>query len=1085
MTSPPGQAESGGQASSGRQAESGNQAGFDPSDRSLATLFYRDRRLTILIIALAFVAGLTSLAVLPRMEDPVLAERFAVVTTTLPGADAERVETLITEELEDRLQQVEEIRLLTSESRPGISSIVIELRDEITETDKVWSKVRGKIDDAAVLFPPNAGEPFFEQLKVRATALIVALRWTSESEVRWSILRRYAKLLEDRLQAIRGTETADRFGDPGEEITVAIDPELAAAVGLNSSEIARRLQASDAKSSSGILRLSDRQMVMEVDNQLRQTDAIAGTLVQTSADGRWIRLGQVATVDRRVPDPKPRFAIVDAAPAVVVGTLVRPSYRIDRWQADADVVLEQFAADLPAGIDLSVVLKQNRYVAERLSSLVWSLMLGVVAVMAVMLFLMGWRSALIIAIALPLTGLTVLFGLRFMAIPLHQMSITGMIIAIGLLIDNAIVAVDEVNAKMRDGVSAINAVGQTVRHLAMPLAGSTITTVLAFAPIAIMIGPGGEFVGSIAVSVMLAVVASLFFSLTVIPVLAARFAAPSDPAAAAPRASKTRLQRIWQNMSRLASSGISSRGAQRIYRVVLSWVLRRPSRGILISLVMPIIGFAMFSQLPEQFFPPADRDQFHIEVELPVDGSIAATEKTTQAIDRELASLGAQKVSWFVGESAPRFYYNINTARRGMPFFANAIVQMESPEGLRPKLWELQNRLDRICPSARVVVRQLEQGPPFDAPVELRLFGSDLNTLRELGDQLRVLLAQVPDVVHTKSLMSETLPTVTLDVDEPAARLAGIRPTDISNQMFDQLEGVVGGEILEDTERVPVRVRVGNVKRSKLSEIESIELTSLSGKRPLSSLANVSLKPETAVITRMNRQRMNLVAGFVRAGTLPAKSLADFQRRMDASGMVLPPGYHLAYGGEAAQRDAAVGNLMANAGVLAVLMIATLVISFRSFRMTGVIFVVAVCSVGLGMVGLYLGEYPFGFVAIIGTMGLIGIAINDSIVVLAALQAAAGESRIRQLSHSPTSVASEGAILTLDQTVDVVVRCTRHVLATTFTTIAGFTPLILGGGEFWPPLAITIAGGVTGATILALLLVPCSFRLLAGRLVSS
>lgn len=1044
--------------------------------RSMSTLFYRDTRLTMLIVAVAVVAGLTSLFVLPRMEDPVLSERYAVVTTRLPGADARRVETLVTEELEDRLQNVEEINRLTSESRPGISSIVIELRDEITETDKVWSEVRGKIDDAQTALPPDAGEPIFEELKVRATALIVALKWTSETKPNWSILRRLAKQLEERLQAIRGTEAVDRFADPGEEITVTLDPDRAAAIGLNASDVARQLRASDAKSAAGLLRMEDRELVMEVDNQFRQSDRIGDTLVQSSQDARWTRLRDVSTIDRVVPDPKPRYALVDSRPSVVVGTLVRPSYRIDRWQADAQTVLDEFEDELPSGVDLTVVLEQNQYVENRLRSLIGSLLLGITAVTAVMFLLMGWRSALIVAIALPLSGLTVLFGLRILEIPLHQMSITGIIIALGLLIDNAIVAVDEVNSEMRDGTSALDAVGKTVRHLAMPLTGSTITTALAFAPIAIMEGAGGEFVGSIAVSVMLAVFASLGFSLSVIPVLAARFAAPrrikSDPMS---DRRKPWIYHVWNGLRATATSGISSRSVVGSYRRLLEFMFRRPVRGIAVSVAMPIIGFWMFTQLPEQFFPPADRDQFHIEVELPVDASIAATEATVREINEELEAIDAKRVSWFLGESAPRFYYNINTARRGMPFFANAIVQMDSAKHLRPTLWRLQERLDTICPEARVVVRQLEQGPPFDAPIELRLFGPDLDTLQALGDELRVLLAQVPDVLHTKSLMSETLPTVTLDIREDEARLAGMAPTDISRQLFDQLEGAFAGEILEDTERVPVRVRVGNARRSRLSEIESMELVSPSGKRPLSSLASVQLKPETAVVTRMDRRRMNLIAGYVRAGTLPAKSLSDFKRRMVESGIEFPPGYDLKYGGEAAQRDQAVGNLMANVGVLAMLMIATLVISFRSFRMTGLIFVVAVCSVGLGMVGLYVLGYPFGFMAIIGTMGLIGIAINDSIVVLAALQAATRENQISQRS------GKTGSALSVQQTTNVVVRCTRHVLATTMTTIAGFTPLILNGSEFWPPLAIAIAGGVTGATILALLLIPCGFRLLTVR----
>ena len=214
---------------------------------------------------------------------------------------------------------------------------------------------------------------------------------------------------------------------------------------------------------------------------------------------------------------------------------------------------------------------------------------------------------------------------------------------------------------------------------------------------------------------------------------------------------------------------------------------------------------------------------------------------------------------------------------------------------------------------------------------------------------------------------------------------------------------------------------------------------------------------------------MNLISGFITAGTLPSVSLAEFERHLDESGFTLPPGYSMGYGGEASQRDDAVGNLMANVGVLGVMMVAVLVLSFGSFRLAGMILAVAACSGGLGMIGLYFGGYPFGFMAIIGIMGLIGIAINDSIVVLAALQSAAA------------SASANNRTLMLDEQVGVVIQCTRHVVATTFTTIAGFTPLIIDGGEFWPPLAIAIAGGVSGATLLALFFVPAVFRMIHTR----
>lgn len=1021
----------------------------DSHTHDASTFFYRNPRAMLLVIGLVIVGGTTSLAILPRMEDPAIGQRGALVSTRLPGADAERVEVLVTDPLEDRLQEIEEIKKLTSQSRPGISTIQIELREGVVETAEAWSRVRSKIDDAAATLPTAAEKPVFDEIDVRAYALIVALCWDDDSPVNWSILRRLAMQLEDQFQTVPGTEIVERFADPGEQVTIEIDPELSAELGLSAAQIAEAINQADAKNAAGLVRTGHRDVVIEMANQFRQSERIGDTLIRSGRDGELVRLRDLATITRGVPDPLPRMATVDGRPAVSVGVLVRADQRLDRWRPLAETVLVEFEQSLPSGIRVDIPLDQSRYVERRLASLAINLIIGAVAVIVVVLLMMGWRNAIVVALSLPLSALTVLFGLRLLDIPIHQMSVTGMIIALGLLIDNAIVAVDEVSTSIRNGKSRLGAVHDMVHHLAVPLAGSTATTAIAFAPIAMMPGNAGEFVGSIAISVILAITASLFFALTVVPVLAARIVA--TPTEREPMSARRRCLEF----------GFSSKPWLPVYRSVLRSLLKHPIRGVAAGLTLPLLGFAVASRLPEQFFPPADRDQFHIQLELPVDASISATRRAAGQLTELVEDAGAVKVSWYFGESAPMFYYNVINNRRGVPNFANAIVQMGSDEGIGMLLRRLQTQADRVVPGARVLFRQLEQGPPFDAPIEVRVFGPDIRQLASLGNQVRVALAGSHNVIHTAAQLNETLQTITYDVREADAQLAGTTAEEVSQQLYELLEGVPAGSILEDTQEIPVRVRVGNHRRGDLQSIGSLPLRAGGHRMPIDSVADVRLEGEIAVIPRLNRRRMNLVSGFVTAGTLPSVALQDFEKRLAASEFKLPAGYTLEYGGEASQRDDAVGNLMANVGVLCVLMVAVLVLSFGSFRLTGMILAVAACSVGLGILALWAGGYPFGFMAIIGIMGLVGVAINDSIVVLAALQ-----SQLRS------------GLGSLEDTVQTVVGSTRHVLATTLTTIAGFTPLILDGGQFWPPLAVAIAGGVGGATLLALFFVPAVFRLL-------
>lgn len=1025
----------------------------------MSSLFYDNRRLLLLVIALIMVAGFSSFYLLPRMEDPVLTQRLAIINTVYPGAKADRVETLVTERLEEELQEIPEVKELRSTSRAGISTITVELRDDIYKSAEIFSRVRDKIADARPLLPADVLEPEFEELEVAAYATIIALRWDLPGDPNFAILRRYAEELEQRLRNVSGTQEVDLFGDPDEEITVTIRQDELMTLGLSVSDVASQISASDAKVSAGSLRAKGENLLLEVDAEFETLHRIGSTPIQYADGGRFVTLEDLAEVKKGIVDPARSLVVIDGKPAVVLGVLVRSDQRIDHWAKKSVAVVDEFEASLPPGVGLKKVFDQSPYVETRLGTLLKNLLIGSAAVMLVIWFMMGWRSAMVVGAALPLASLMVLAGMRMLGIPIHQMSVTGLIIALGLLIDNAIVITDEVRERLRDGEVARDAVASSVKHLAAPLFGSTLTTVFSFAPIALMPGPAGEFVGSIALSVILAVISSFGLAMTITPSLAAIFASNKP----------VQKKRRWW------SSGFSYEPMTNAYRGILSAMFRRPVIGICLAMVLPVLGFVFASTLTEQFFPPADRDQFQIQLELPAHTSLAATQELIADVREQiLAHEEITAVDWFLGESAPSFYYNMMANRKGVPQYAQALVQAKKADGVTQVIQELQQELDASHTEARFLVRQLEQGPPFEAPIEIRLFGADLDELNSLGNEIRRLLTETPDVLHTVSDLAESLPKLSIKVDEEQARLAGLDHTEIARQLESTLDGAMGGSILESTEELPIRIRVDEASRSDLSRIASLGLISrnqavpiedrtnqLQTHVPLSVLAEMSLEAEISAIPHFNTQRMNEVKAYIRAGILPGEVLANFRERLAASDFELPPGYRLEYGGEADKRDQAVGNLLSSVGVLGVLMTATLVLSFGSFRMAGLIGAVGFLAIGLGVGSLVLFDYPFGFTAIIGTMGLAGIAINDSIVVLAALR--------------EDEKASQGDP---DAVTEVVVRASRHVFSTTLTTIAGFLPLLLGGGGFWPPLATTIAGGVAGATLLALSLVPSGFILL-------
>ncbi len=1028
--------------------------------------FYRNIRLLVLTIMMVMVWGFVSFQSLPRQEDPELVSRIAVVQTAYPGANTERVEALVTEVIEAELSELEEIAVLSSDSRVGFSTVTVELSESIVDAQPVWSKVRDELADAAIRLPAGTSEPELDEAFVKAYTMIASLTWQLPTEPNYGILRRYGEELALRLRGTTGTEEVELFGDPAEEIVVEVDAPSLTAVGLSPQDLASRIQTSDAKVTAGQLRSAEQNLAIEVTGELETLDQIRQIAIQAD-DGQFTRLSDIAQVYRGVQQPLTDLSLVSGKPAIVAGIMMESGIRIDFWAESVREILADFKAQLPQGVSLDIVFDQSNYVEERISKLLGNLVLGALLVVGVTLFTMGWRSALVVGTALPITSMAVFGWMTVFGVPIHQMSVTGLIIALGLLIDNAIIAVDEIQIELQHGHRPVDAVAKTVDYLKVPLFASTVTTVMTFLPIYLLPGAAGEFVGTIALGVIVALISSLALSLTVIAALAGRVLGRSqtkarqllDTTQTGPIKS---LQRFLLRPGSWWADGFSSPLLSRPYRKTLQWTMRRPLFAIALSLTIPLIGFIAASTLDQQFFPSGDRDQLQVEVEFSPQTAIAQTrEQMLQARQVMLENPNIDEVHWFVGESAPKFYYNFTGNRRNQAQYAQAMVQLNTNQNLATIVRNLQTQLDQAFPAARVLVKQLEQGPPFDAPIELRLYGPNIAELRRLGVQARQILTTVPDVVYVRDDLTEALPKLDLTIDEEQAQQTGLNNTAIAQQLESYLEGSVGGSVLEATENLPVRVRVANSDRADLSQIASLDLLGAGNRASTDTLGEFTLVPELAKIARRNEQRVNTVQGFISAGVLPSVVQQAFEQKLAEANFEIPPGYWFEFGGEQAEQSQAQGNLLLYVPLLALVMVIALVLSLGSFRQAGIVAVVGIGSVGTALFSLKVFGAVMGFMAIVGSMGLVGIAINDTVIVLSALN-----------EDSLSKLGDRQAI------VEVVIKATRHVITTTITTIAGFVPLIMSGGLFWRPLAVAIAGGITGSSIMALYFVPAVYSLI-------
>ena len=1031
----------------------------------MATLFYRNFRLLILAILIIFAWGISSFFTLPRLEDPELVSRFASITTFWPGADAQRIETLITEKIEAELSEIEEIRTYDSTSSAGSSIINIGLLESVEErkADTVWLRIKELLNQATTQLPPGTSKPRLEELEVKAYAMITALIWEQDTEPNYAIINRLSQLFKDELLALPGTQKVAKFGIPQEEITVEINATQLASIGLTAQQLSAQIQQSDAKVSSGQFRSKNNYLLLEVDSDLDSLERIRNIPISFNDRGQFTRLGDIAKVRKTIAEPPNELALINGHPGSALAVFVESDYQIDLWAKSVESAIEKFSKELGIGLKLEIIFNQSNYINTRLNSLILNLLMSGILIFLMTVFLMGWKSAIVVILALPLSIFMVLGMMRFLNIPLHQISITGLIVALGLLVDATIIVVDQVSKSIVSGFPAETAITKVINHLFLPLTASTLTTALGFFSMLLIPGEPGEFIGGLGISVILAVISSLLLSLTISSGLIGKiyhiYYHHHD--------SQNTQQNFWQ-------TGFTNSYLTQLYQVSLRSIFSNPWLGILLGLILPITGLIQVKNLPEQFFPPAFRNQLQIELELPALSSIEKTKNTAIEVrNLMLKHPEIQELQWFVGRSSPRYYYNLRSTKQPDSNYAQGFLQLNliANSELANKL---QDEVDTAFPEAQILIRQLEQGPPFSAPVEMRIYGSNLKRLQELGEQARSLLVQVPKVTHTRDTLSEIRPQLQLQLNEEEVRLARLDRAAISQQLETLLEGNLGGSIIEDTEELPVRVRVSNAQRGDFSQITSLDLqpidSSLNQNRfsstdtiPLSALAKVELKPEFAVIRRRNGRRVNLIQGFIAAGVLPSEVLKEWQQQLNDSKFELPSGYWSEIGGESEKQDEAKASLFATVPFVLFLAASILVLSLNSFRATAIIGIVAISAVGLGFFSLWLFGYPFGFMSLIGTFGLVGIAINDSVVVLAAI-----------LQDPEACTGNRRA------TRQVVMGSTRHVVATTLTTMIGFVPLLIKGGSFWPPLAVAIAGGVGGSTLVALYLVPCCYLLVAN-----
>lgn len=1024
------------------------------ANRDIATLYYRNKYLLVLTVIILLIGGVASLIHLPRLEDPRITTRNATILTFLPGASALRIEALVNQKIEQNLEEIAEIKTIESVARANVSTISIELQDSITKqsNENVFAKIRSRLQNLSTELPAAASVPFLEtERAVSAYTLIVAIGRKDNQAVSQTpalnLINRVALDLKTAMLAVPNTEFVRLFGGITEQVVVTPDMRELNALGLTTTRLAQIIAAADSKISAGQLRSDAQNSQIEVSGSLADITRIKQIPVVLDQQGTMLTLADIATVHRGFQTPMQQIAYKDGKQMVFVAVRANERVRVDRWTEQALQAIDDFRAKYAQQMVVDVIFEQNQYTHSRLSELLVNLVLGAMIVVAIVFFTMGWRLALVIGSILPLSCAGTLFAFSLFGQSIHQMSIFGMLIAVGLLIDNAIVMADEVRkAMVINAMRAIDAMRHAIHHLFVPLTASTFTTILGFMPIFLLPGNAGDFVSAIAVSVVLALVFSLLLSMTVIPALTAMSISVG---------SEARLP-WWQ-------VGVGSPSVVNDFKRFTYHALQRPVRYALLAMLLPLTGFALVSSMKVEFFPAADRNMFEVKLYLPADSSIEYSKRQVEIADAAIKQLtGVSQLHWLVGSSTPAVYYNQIPWEDNNSAFAQGVVTALDSQETQALVVKVQQLLNQKLPSARVVVQKFAQGPPAKAPVAFRILGPDLAQLRVLGEQVRAIMHQHPEVVNSKASIEGGQAKLRLNASPAEAQRAGISLVDIATQLQTSLEGSDGGQLLEGVTQLPVRVQMSDAERAKLNTVTDLELqTDTFGESTTAAmLGDIELTPEIGGIAHYNGERVNNVFAYItpnaKAVSISNELLQSIQRSIP-----LADGYSINVAGESEQQNDAVAGLAIFTPILVTLMIATLILTFRSLALASIVLLVAVLAVGLGMLSLKISGFSLGFNPLIGSIGLAGVAINGSIVVLAAI-----------LANAKAKAGDSEEILT--QTY----LCGRHMIATTLTTIGGFIPLFLfSEGTFWPPLAVIIAGGMGFALPLSMFFTPLAYKI--------
>jgi len=1002
---------------------------------NLSAWALRHRSLTLYLIMAVAAAGVWAYLSLGRAEDPSFTIKQMVVQLDWPGASADQMARSVVDRVERKLEELPSLDYVESSVQPGHAVLIVSFRDDTPPADVpgLWYQVRKKVGDMVPTLPQGVQGPYFNDEFGDVFGIVYAFTGDGFSLPE---LRHVVEDVREQLLPVAGVGKITMVGDQDERLYIDFSHRKLAELGLSVQDIMAVVAKENTMTAGGFTDTPNDRVYVRTGDGLAGVDALAAIPIQSGT--RRLRLGDIATISRGVVDPPATTMRVNGKPALALTISMAQGGNILDLGRRIATQMQAIAPTLPLGVTAIRLNDQSEVVAKDVSEFQESFLEALAIVLMVSFLSLGWRTGLVVAISVPLVLAGTLVGMKLLGIDLQRISLGAMIIALGLLVDDAIIAVETMVVKLEQGWDKMRAGSFAYTSTAFPMLTGTLVTAAGYLPVGLAQSSTGEYTRDIFRVVGLALVLSWIVAVVFVPYLGSIL--------------------LREGQHQRAESDHYDTRFYRVIRGAVGWCIG--ARWWVIGLTVVVFGVSVagFTTVPRQFFPSSDRLEVMIDLRLPEGGSFAATAASVQEVEAILRDQpGIRSSVAYTGSGSPRFFLAFAPVLQ-TPNFAQFVINTDSVAAREALLATLTKAIDSgAFADVRVRAGRLELGPPVGYPVQFRIKGPDPVALRGIADHMRQVMRENAHIRNVSDDWGNLGKSVRIDIDQDKARLLGLSSQDVSQTLQTLLQGVTVSQYRENLDLIPIVIRAVGAERHDLADLGNVTIRGSNGRQvPLSQIATVRPVLEEAFFNRRGRLPALTVRGDIADGAQAPDVTAEILPLLEPIRTALPPGYTIETGGAAGESAKGQASVNAVMPLMVLVMLSLLMLQMQSFsRMAMVLLTAPLGLIGVTAALLVTGA-PFGFVAMLGFIALAGIIMRNSVIL------------VDQIERDQASGSRPAEAIA-----DAVVRRTRPILLTAAAAIMALVPLAFS--VFWAPMAIAIMGGLVSATVLTLFFVPALY----------